>query len=207
MRRMTTPVRLDPASRSAGRWFFIAILLGTAVDSGCATVDRYGPKEDAVYPWRQRATTRPPERRSADEPEPVRPNGQAAQGGPGFGSAAALAGALGDGTIADELVAGARRLVGLRFGGEDATLASEQASFEAHLAAVAAWSGGSGPGRGAVGELWVGADGRIAVIDAPLGGGRWRVIGPAEGEDGVRVRQREVSGGTPRQALAVDVSG
>ncbi len=114
---------------------------------------------------------------------------------------------LGDGTVAGELLAGARRLVGLRFGDEDATLASEQDAFEAHLAAIAVWPGGVAAGRGAPGELWFGPDGRWAVIEASLGGGRWRVIGPVEGEGGVRVRTREVSGGAVRRAVAGEVAG
>jgi hypothetical protein len=114
----------------------------------------------------------------------------------GHHGSAGRAGELGDGSLAGELLAAARRLVGLRLLPEvDAGLEAERAAFEAHLAAVAAWRGGLAPGKGEPGELWRGEDGGLAVIEASLGGGRLRVIGPARGDDGVRVRRREVRSG------------
>jgi len=111
-------------------------------------------------------------------------------------------GELGDGTLAGELLAAARRLVGLRLLPEvDAGLEAEQAAFEAHLAAVAAWQGRLAPGKGEPGELWRGDDGGLAVIEAPLGGGRLRVIGPAAADEGVRVRRREVRSGRALRAV------
>ncbi len=174
-----------------------------AVLAGCTTVHRYDPEDEAASPWQRR----PAERRRPDGSEPRRPSEGSPTEGLGFGAEGALGEALGDGSVTGELLAGARRLVGLRFGDPDATLAAEQTAFEAHLAAVALWSGGLAAGRGERGELWVGPDGSFAVIEAALGGGRWRVIGPADGMDGVRVRLREVSGGVVRRALGEDVAG
>ncbi len=177
-----------------------AVAALAAAASACVSVHRYGPDEEgpelgARWPSERRPLTRQP---------------RAARDGGASGPERALGDELGDGTVAGELVAAARRVLGLRFGGEDATTASEQAAFEAHLASVALWSGAVVPvsgGRGGRGDLWVSPDGRVAVIIEVLGDRRWRVIGPVDGEDGVRVQLREVSGGSVKRALAEGVAG
>jgi hypothetical protein len=157
--------------------------------AGCPTVYRYGPGEGEPAPSARRG--RLPSTRPLNVPpttkRPLTPPRAAS---------ADLAAQLGDGTLAGELLAGARRLIGFSFGGQDA------ARFRRHLERVAVWQGALEPiGMPRPGDVWLGPAGTLAVVEGRGESGRWRVIGPSSGG---AVARFEVDGGRFERAVGAE---
>ncbi len=95
-----------------------------------------------------------------------------------FGADHAREGELGRGTVASELLAGARRLL-------DVELPGGSARFEAHLRVVAMWDGAPRQASAAqTGDVAL-IDGRLAVCERVAADGQRTFIGP-DGDDLVR---------------------
>ncbi len=178
--------RVNGDARLAGLQRVALVLLALGL-GGCPTVYRYGPGEGEPPPSRRGAA--PPTR-----PVHVPPKARGPRIAPGPPVRGDLAAQLGDGSLPSELLAGARRLVGFSFGGE------ELPRFRAHLERVAGWPGATEPvGTPRPGDLWLGPAGALAVVEGRAASGRWRVIGPHRGG---AVSAWEVDGGRFERAVA-----
>jgi hypothetical protein len=159
-----------------------SVLLWSAIGcstAGCPTVHRYGPDEGEPSSRSVRVTPR----------ETPRQRDVRVQASP-------LADQLGDGSLRSELLAGARRVVGWRFGREDV---AEADAFRLHLQAVALWEGDMVPVADPMpGDVWRGNGQAFGVVETASVGGRWGII--AVGADGA-VARREVAGGRFERAV------
>ncbi len=160
------------AAAGAGQTTLVACVIA-CVTAGCPTVHRYGPDEGE-----------PPSRSVRVLPrETPRQRDVRVQASP-------LSDQLGDGSLRSELLAGARRVIGWRFGREDV---AEAEAFRLHLQAVALWDGNFVPvAEPLPGDLWRGNGQAFGVVETASVGGRWGII--AVGTDGT-VARREVAGG------------
>ena len=153
------------------------------VVAGCPTVHRYGPDEGEPRAGSVRVTPRETPRETGRRPRPV----------------ASLPGhQLGDGTLRGELLAGARRVVGWRFGRDGV---AEVDAFRLHLQAVAVWDGDTVAVADPMpGDIWRGSGGSFGIVEEVSGGGRFGVITVA-GEGAVA--RREVVGGRFERGVGV----